>query len=769
MANPAVRIALLADAADAIKGFRDTAQAADRAGREITNAFEGAGHNLHGTFDSFVSESKRIGEHAGEKLSGGLLSHLKRGAGRIGEIAHETVTDFGGRFLEELTFGVSEAFSEAINGAQDAAKQARLLASQVANLGPAGRQAFAEAGKFAEDWGVQIGQDDDRVRAVLVELASFPDAFRKGSLGAEAMQRATKAAFDLEAIGIGNAESNIIGIGKALNDPLKGLTALTKQGVSFSAEQKKQIKNFVKQGNLAGAQRTLLAGIESNAKGAAEAAASPVQKMKVAFDNFLESVASRALPFLNKFATFFIERILPALEKVADFVADKLFPAFQKVGAWISANVFPIFKQVADFVAGLHLENLFKGLGSIDLSGLIAPGSLFGEAIANDQAAFRVLRDTVVQVWDQIVKGWNQFVRPALEKLAQVMREEVMPAVHDIAQTWRDQFEPVMKRVGQFIASQVQPAMEAIGDAIRNNVAPALQSLAKFWRDNKEQIEPMLAASAKLIGVLAFIAVAIGAMSAIAGIKILAVSFQALVFAAEATVSAFLAIRNVGEAAFGGIIGALQFIAAHIGDAVLKGADIIRQAWTGLLSFTQGLARGILAVWTGILKVPNIFIDLRNRIVAALSALVNTVTNLGRNIVQGFINGILSLWHNVTDVISRLINQIPGPIRKVLGIHSPSRVMIRIGRDITRGLAIGIADQIPVLSRTLASVTSTVTHGIDATPRIELGAAGGLGGGMNIALTVNVPPNADASEVGRQTVKAIEAYERRSGRRRLAA
>lgn len=165
-------------------------------------------------------------------------------------------------------------------GGQEGARVMRVLENQVKNLGPAGRQAFGGASDFAEQLAVQIGGDDDAIREVQAKLASFPDAFRDGSLGAEGMRRATAAAFDLQAIGIGDAQSNIVGIGKALNDPIKGMNALSRAGVSFSAAQKSQITQAMQQGDLAKAQAILMQGIESNAKGAAEAAASNVDKLK---------------------------------------------------------------------------------------------------------------------------------------------------------------------------------------------------------------------------------------------------------------------------------------------------------------------------------------------------------------------------------------------------------------------------------------------------------------------------------------------------------
>jgi hypothetical protein len=205
-------------------------------------------------------------------------------------------------------------FAGSIAGARESAQIHRVLESQIKNMGGAARVAFKDATGFAEDYGKAIGKDDDDILKVVNKLSTFPAAFGKGTLGAEGMRRATQAAFDLEAAGIGSAEGNIIGLGKALDNPIKGLTALSKSGVSFTAEQKQQIQNYVKQGKLAEAQKVLLAGIETNAKGAATKTADGLTRAKVALDGFAEGLATKALPFLDRFGTFFVDKALPAIQ-----------------------------------------------------------------------------------------------------------------------------------------------------------------------------------------------------------------------------------------------------------------------------------------------------------------------------------------------------------------------------------------------------------------------------------------------------------------------
>jgi len=66
--------------------------------------------------------------------------------------------------------------------------------------------------------------------------------------------------------------------------------------------------------------------------------------------------------------------------------------------------------------------------------------------------------------------------------------------------------------------------------------------------------------------------------------------------------------------------------------------------------------------------------------------------NIASAIIDGMLGGFKDLWHKVEDLADGLAKKLPGPFKKVLGIHSPSRVFAEIGRQTMEGLAIGLED-----------------------------------------------------------------------------
>ena len=92
-------------------------------------------------------------------------------------------------------------------------------------------------------------------------------------IGGDIFPRALESILDVsEAMDQGLKESTIQ-LGKALNDPIQGLTAMRRVGIQFTDAQEDMIKGMVEVNDLAGAQDIILTELESQFGGVARAAA----------------------------------------------------------------------------------------------------------------------------------------------------------------------------------------------------------------------------------------------------------------------------------------------------------------------------------------------------------------------------------------------------------------------------------------------------------------------------------------------------------------
>ncbi len=108
---------------------------------------------------------------------------------------------------------------------------------------------------------------DETILNAQAMLATFKN------VSGEQFTDATKAILDMSTVMGTDLKSSALQLGKALNDPAQGLSALTRVGVSFTQQQMDQIKAMQAAGDVAGAQRAILAELQGQFGGAAEAVA----------------------------------------------------------------------------------------------------------------------------------------------------------------------------------------------------------------------------------------------------------------------------------------------------------------------------------------------------------------------------------------------------------------------------------------------------------------------------------------------------------------
>lgn len=198
--------------------------------------------------------------------------------------------------------------------------------------------------KFAEANELLVAVDAEVIKATQAKLLTFKNlAATANQMGGE-FDRATMAALDLAAAGFGSAETNAVQLGKALQDPIKGITALARAGVTFTAQEKENIKVLVQSGQTLEAQNLILQAIESQVGGTAEATAKASDKMKLAFDNISESVGAALLPVFQEFANEVVKitpeleaALAPAAEEIAQIFRERVLPAIQNFTKWLAS------------------------------------------------------------------------------------------------------------------------------------------------------------------------------------------------------------------------------------------------------------------------------------------------------------------------------------------------------------------------------------------------------------------------------------------------
>ncbi|EIU1687332.1 phage tail tape measure protein [Pseudomonas aeruginosa] len=223
--------------------------------------------------------------------------------------------------------------------------------------------------------------------------------------------------------------------------------------------------------------------------------------------------------------------------------------------------------------------------------------------------------------------------------------------------------------------------------------------------------------------------------------------------------------------------------------ALVVGATLIYTYWDPITDFFAGLWSEVTAAFDGGLvgiaallikwNPINLFRNAFNAVMAYFGIeLPGKFTGFGGMLIDGLIQGIKLAFPGVTALLGKLAEHIPEPIRKALGIHSPSRVFAAIGGHtmdgLTQGLAAGESGVLGQIAHTADQLTSNSfgPGGItfDGRPAISKRSSQPVSSaGDTISIHIHAAPGQDANAIARAVAQELDKRERAKSARQRAA
>ena len=163
-----------------------------------------------------------------------------------------------------------------------------------------------------------------------------------------------------------------------------------------------------------------------------------------------------------------------------------------------------------------------------------------------------------------------------------------------------------------------------------------------------------------------------------------------------------------------------QLVTDFVKYAAEKLPDILKFGLQLILALVKGLIESIPTLIAGVLDaVDAIFDTLKNSL--------PEIKEIGKAIVRGLLEGIESLRAWLEEKVTGIFGGIVGGVKKLLGIHSPSRVFAGIGENMALGLGNGF-------TREMRSVSAGIQNAIP-TPTVDTvyNAAAGMVNGLSLA------------------------------------
>jgi hypothetical protein len=474
------------------------------------------GHGVVPIKPDFGADFHRNIQREGAKATDGLTKQFKGAFSVIAKAA-------GAMFVGTQVISV---FKSAFAEAAEAQKIGRLTEQVIKSTGGAAKITAKQIGDLSTAISNKAGIDDEAIQSGANLVATFTRVRNEAGKGNDIFSQTVQVATDMSVALGQDMKSSSLQLGKALNDPIKGVTALTRAGVSFTQQQKDQIKALQESGDLLGAQKLILAEVQVQFGGAAAAAASPVEKLKVVWGNLLEELGTRALP---------------VIETVASWLGDKLPDALDTAGQWfrnLRDAVTPTFRFIVnDAIPALRngIAEVSKLIGSFldGLQGRGGEGSFLTDMGEAARGAARVFTEDVLPVLKTVWSFIQDNLKPILIGLAAVFAFLLAPlvllvggfiyayqkfdwfrtgvgifmdyvklhitTVIDIAVAafrfiaWiiETVVVPIFNRLKDFIVHVVAPLVSAV---FRDIIVPAIQNVATQTQKMWDTIQPVLQA-----------------------------------------------------------------------------------------------------------------------------------------------------------------------------------------------------------------------------------------------------------------------------------
>ena len=280
----------------------------------------------------------------GIKQASAALGGFGRSVGRGFAVATAAVAAAGAGLV---AFGTSVA-----KEAEKALIAQRRLDQVAESMGLFGKEAAATSkrlGEFAEKQELIVGVDADVIKSTQAKLLTFKELAKTAGTVGGSMDRATMAALDLAATGFGTAETNAIQLGKALNDPIKGITALARAGVTFTEQEKQNIKVLVESGKTLEAQNLILQAIETQVGGTSKATVSGFALMQLSMNAVKDEIGFALMPAVDGLFKSFSENLVPIMTDIAQKVGPAMAGAVENLSQFIKDATNPSTELGATF------------------------------------------------------------------------------------------------------------------------------------------------------------------------------------------------------------------------------------------------------------------------------------------------------------------------------------------------------------------------------------------------------------------------------------
>jgi hypothetical protein len=728
-----------------------------------------------------------------------------------------TITKLGG--LLGTVFAVNKLgdfFKSSVSEAREAAAVTRDTEAVLKSMGGQARVTADDVADLATEISNYSGIDDEAIQSAENLLLTFGNIQDRIGKNNDIFTQASKVVADFSVRFGVDLNAAAVQVGKALNDPAEGLTKLTRVGVTFTDQQKQQVEQMMKVGDIAGAQKVILAELGRETAGAAVAATDPWQRLTVVWGNVKETVGTALLPAILSIGTGlsdalpkiveFGERVGGALGERIDFADVRakaenfLEGATPKVEAFLDKTRDAISNGSQTIIDGFQtgiVTGNWEPLGE-------SVGAALSEGIKGAASAARRIGSAIADTFDKvdwvgIGIGMGRQAPSLLTGLALGLLDfdlgglltglaenwqTVLIGVLSIALTpakWIEETAGLLGRI-PLAGSLIEWSLLHLKTWSDELLHGAMRAIGAIWTGFLRGLEHFGPSLSALDERLLFFISRVGARA----LDMLDTAKTFIGKIPEGILSGLEAIGNVA----GAVVRKLLDTLGDIGAAILRSRTTMMT--DGMI---QALADGLAAFVRFYFELPNrivtaigdlgaaiarsragevmrsmasgasgavgsvvdFFRGMGGRVLDAVGDLSRLLWNVGQKIIEGLINGIRSKFNDVKGALGDLTNKMTdwkGPE------ETDARLLTPAGKTIMDSLVQGLREGMPAVRDELQSLTGEIGNG-SFTPTAPV--VQGRSGPSHVSIEVNINGTLDraitADDIRDAVAEAISELE----------
>lgn len=417
-----------------------------------------------------------------------------------------------------------------------------------------------------------------------------------------------------------------------------------------------------------------------------------VQKGTEILVKLIEGIAN-AIPGVVSVISQVIESLVQTISTVLPTI---LAAGVQILTALINgiAQALPTIIQAAIQIIMALFNGLIQALPTI----ISAAIQIIQALIQGLVEALPVIIEAALQIITGLVQGLIQALPMILEAAMQIIMGLVNALIENIG--------PILEAGIQILMALIQGLIQMIPELI----VAAIEIITTLLTSILSNLPQLLEAGVKLLLALIQGLIQMIPQLLAGAIQIMMALLKAIVDYVPKLLQAGVRLLQALIQGIASLIGSLvSTIASMMGQVVSKIASFLGQMLSGGANLIRNLISGIGSM---IGSVVGKISSMGSSMISSITGFAGQMVSAGVNLVQGFINGIGSMVSSTVNAAANIASSALNAVKGFLGIHSPSRVMEKMGVYTGQGFVNGIGNMIRTTRDKAIEMAATVTEAL---------------------------------------------------------